>query len=75
MVSFAVGFEYTMRVILCITGGAAAVLLSAILLGIIALAAGAVFHAVTESLACRWEEAGKTPNHLLARIIMRNRER
>lgn len=75
MVSYIAGFECTMRVICCITGGVTAVLLSAILLGVIFLTVGAVFHAVTESLACHWEKAGKTPNHLIAKIIMRHRER
>lgn len=71
--SFLVGFTWTARVLLCITGGVTALTAALVILSILAIGAGAVFNMVTEYLARKWGASGKTPSHKLGRIIMGRR--
>ena len=71
--SVATGFMWTLRVILTILGGAAAVILLALTMIILAIVAGVIFNLVTELMARHWEKTGKRPRHKLGQIIMRRR--
>lgn len=73
MMEFVLGFETTARLLLLIAGGAAAVILFAAAVLLVACAAGAVFDAVTASLAKRWQRSGRKPRNRLERIILDSR--
>lgn len=70
MADFQFGFEITGRVLLQIAGGCAAALLMALTVFLVLVLSAAAFDWITDCLARRWEQKGRTPRNRLERIIL-----